>query len=96
MEITFSIPDELARQVASEGKEPARVALEALALEGYRAELLSESAVRQMLGFETRMQVHAFLKEHGVYLHYDVADLDQDQATAGRMRAKLQGTRPSD
>jgi hypothetical protein len=53
MEITIKIPDELARQVASEGKEPARVALEALALEGYRAEQLSESAVRQMLGFES-------------------------------------------
>jgi uncharacterized protein UPF0175 len=95
VEITINIPDELARQVASQGKEPARVALEALALEGYRAELLSESAVRQMLGFETRMQVHAFLKEHGVYLHYDVADLDQDQATAGRMRAKLKNPGPS-
>jgi hypothetical protein len=46
------------------------------ALEGYRTELLSESAVRQMLGFQTRMEVHAFLKQHGVYLHYDVSDLE--------------------
>jgi len=95
MEIILNIPDELARRVAPEGKEPARVALEALALEGYRTELLSESGVRQMLGFETRMEVHAFLKEHGVYLHYDVSDLDQDQATARRIRAKLQDSRPS-
>jgi hypothetical protein len=35
MEITLSIPAELARQVPSQGKQPARVALEALALEGY-------------------------------------------------------------
>lgn len=90
MEITLNIPDELARQVASEGKDPARVALEALALEGYRTKRLSESAMRQMLGFETRMQVHAFLKEHEVYLHYDVADLKQDEATAQRVRSKLQ------
>jgi hypothetical protein len=89
MQITLNIPDEIARQVASEGKDPARVALEALALEGYRSELLSESAVRQMLGLETRMQVHAFLKQHGVYLRYDAADLEQDQATAERLRAKL-------
>ena len=34
MEITLKIPDELAQRVASEGKEPARVALEVLALEG--------------------------------------------------------------
>ena len=95
MEITLNIPDELARQVASEGKDPARVALEALALEGYRTERLSESAVRQMLGFETRMEVHAFLKQHGVYIHYDVADLEQDQVTAGKFRGRLQDERTS-
>jgi len=60
-----------------------------VALEGYRTQLLSESAVRQMLGFETRMEVHAFLKEHRVYLHYDVADLEQDQAAAQKAREKL-------
>ena len=87
MEITLKIPDALARQVAAEGQDPARVALEALALEGYRTERLSESDVREMLGFETRMQVHAFLKQHGVYLHYDLADLEQDTATI-RERAR--------
>ena len=92
MQITLNIPDDLARQVASEGKDPARVALEALALEGYRTEMLSESAMRQMLGFQTRMEVHAFLKQHGVYLHYDVSDLQQDRATAQQVRSKLQGS----
>jgi hypothetical protein len=82
MEITLKIPDGLAQQVASEGKDPARVALEALALEGYRAQLLSESAVRQMLGFESRIQVHGFLKEHGVHLHYDLSDLNHDRVTS--------------
>jgi len=94
MEITLNIPDEVARKVTREGKDPARLALEALALEGYRTELLSESAVKQMLGFETRMEVHAFLKEHGVYLHYSVADLDQDKATAEQTRAKLPSLEP--
>jgi hypothetical protein len=61
-----------------------------LALEGYRAERLSESAVRQMLGFETRMEVHAFLKQHGVYLHYDLVDLEKDQVTTEKLRGRLQ------
>ena len=86
VEITLNIPDEFARHVTPEGSDPARVALEALALEGYRAERLTESAVRQMLGFETRMEVHAFLKQHGLYLHYDIADLDQDRITAKKLR----------
>jgi len=95
VEITLNIPDELARQVASEGKDPARVALEALALEGYRAERLSESAVRQILGLESRIQVHAFLKEHGIHLHYDVSDLDRDRVTSERLRAMRSGPESS-
>ena len=47
VEITINIPEELAHHVASEGKDPARVALEALAVEGYGRELLSESALRR-------------------------------------------------
>lgn len=88
MEIILNISDEVARQVAPEGKDPARIALEALALEGYRSERLSESSVREMLGFQTRMEVHAFLKQHGVYLHYDVGDLEQDEMAAEKLRRK--------
>jgi hypothetical protein len=95
VEITIKIPDEFARKITPEGSDPARIALEALALEGYRAERLSESAVRQMLGFETRMEVHAFLKQHGVYLHYDIADLEQDKVTAEKLRGRLQDEKPS-
>lgn len=95
MEITIKIPDELGNQVAREGKDPARVALEALALEGYRTERLSESSLRQMLGFQSRIEVHAFLKEHGVYLHYDVSDLKRDEETARRLRSKRHDSGPA-
>ena len=78
--------------MAPEGKDPARVALEALVLEGYRTELLLESALRQMLSFQTRMEVRAFLKQQGVYLHYHVSDLQQDRATAQQVRRKPQGS----
>ena len=70
--------------MATEHKEPARLAVEAAALEGYGSERLSESEVRQMLGFGTRMQVHAFLKENGVYLHYDIEDLKKDLSPRNR------------
>ena len=95
MENIHKIPNELARQVASEGKDPARVALEGLALEGYRAERLSESAIRQMLGFESRIQIHAFLKERGVHLHNDLSDLDRDRVTFERSWAKRNGPEPT-
>jgi predicted HTH domain antitoxin len=78
MQVTVTIPDDLAAQLTAAGKDPARAALEALAVEGYRAGRLSENEVRVMLGYETRMQVHALLKEHDVYLNYSMSDLEQD------------------
>jgi hypothetical protein len=90
VQITLNIPDELATLISAGGKDLSRTALEALATEGYRSERLSESEIRHLLGFETRMEVHAFLKEHGAFLHYSLNDLDMDRESALRMRAKRQ------
>jgi Uncharacterised protein family (UPF0175) len=95
MDLTVQIPDELARRLSPVGADLARRTLEALALEGYRAELLTESDIRKLLGFETRMEVHGFLKEHGAFMHYTVEDLDHDSAvaldTARRHQSRQQG-----
>jgi hypothetical protein len=88
MQVTFDIPDNIAAQIIAEGKDPARAALEALAVEGYRTEQLSESEVRQMLGYETRMEVHALLKEHGAYLQYTMGDLQMDIAASDKLHAQ--------
>ena len=85
MQVTLDIPDSLAEQLIAAGKDPARAALEALAVEGYRTQQLSENEVRVMLGYETRMQVHALLKEHDVYLNYSMSDLEQDIRTSDRL-----------
>ncbi len=82
MTITVEIPDILAGLLSAEGKDPGRAVLEAMALEGYRTEQLTEADLKELLGFETRMEVHEFLKHHGVFLHYTVEDLDRDVATA--------------
>jgi Uncharacterised protein family (UPF0175) len=88
MNITLDIPDSAAAVLtASAGPDPARALLEAYALEGYRNQVLGESAVRRLLGFETRLEVHAFLKEHGVYLHYSQEDLEHDLAEVHRYLA---------
>jgi predicted HTH domain antitoxin len=55
-----------------------RRSLEAIAVEAYRTGALSESQIRRLLGFETRFQVHALLKEHQVPLRYTAADLETD------------------
>jgi hypothetical protein len=63
-------------------RTPARAALE-----GYRSRRLGESAVRRLLGFGTRMEVHGFLKEHGVYLNYSMEDLEHDIHESDRILA---------
>lgn len=82
MEISLKIPDDIARELTAEGTDLSRAALEALALEGYRARVLFESDLCRMLGFESGLDVHAFLKEHGVYLQYGLAELERDEAAA--------------
>jgi hypothetical protein len=77
--ITVSLPEDIANHLAAGPGDLSRAALEGLALEGYRTGKLSSAQVRRMLGFATRIQVHAFLKEHGVFLHYGPDDLEQDR-----------------
>jgi hypothetical protein len=82
MQITIEIPDMIAGWLAGAGRDPARALLEAFALEGYRRQDLGESAVRRLLGFETREEAHGFLKQHGAFLPYTVEDAERDTAVA--------------
>ena len=88
MRIIFGLPDDSAQHVAGRGEDPARTALEALALDGYRSRTFSEDQLRRMLGFETRIEVHAFLKCHDVYLNYTSRDLEED---CGKLLSVLPG-----
>jgi predicted HTH domain antitoxin len=75
--------------LAASGNRPERAALEAIALEAYRENKLSTGQLRRLLGCRTRMQVHAFLKEHGVYLRYGPADLEHDREAGDALQTPL-------
>lgn len=94
MQIAIEIPDNIAGMIAPD-RAPARAALEAIALEGYRSKRLGESAVRRLLGFTTRMQVHEFLKEHGLYIHYDMDDLEHDMREVDRVTGLMKARKSS-
>jgi hypothetical protein len=55
--ITLEIPDSAGAVLAASGQDPSRALLEAFALEGYRADRLSEYEVQQLLGFEYFEQI---------------------------------------
>ena len=82
MQVTLDIPDELAAHFEASGKTPARIALEALAIEGYRTWQLNESQVRGMLGYESRMEVWDLLAEHHVDRQIDEEYVRQEIAAS--------------
>jgi predicted HTH domain antitoxin len=80
-QITISLPDELLAAFSAPGQDLSRTALEALAIEAYRTRRISAALLRQLLGFQTRMEVDGFLKDHGVELEYTMEDLERDRET---------------
>ena len=82
MTIVLNLPEDIAKELSTQQGDLSRAALESLALEGYRAGHLSEEQVRRMLGFDSRFEVHIFLKQHHTYLNYTEADLAHDLAVA--------------
>jgi len=75
------IPDTIAPRLQETHPDLSRYVLECLALECYRSGILGEEGVRRLLNFETRFEVQALLKRHGVPLHYTLQDLEDDRAT---------------
>ena len=78
MTITLNLPEDIVKELTDQGEDISRTAVESLALEEYRLGRLGEEQIRRLLGFESRFQVHAFLKAHDTYLNYTQQDLDQD------------------
>jgi predicted HTH domain antitoxin len=80
MEVTLNIPDEVARQLVPEGGDLSRRALEALAIDGFRKQIIGLFQISQMLG-STRIEAEDFLGRNQVPLaDLTVADLDLDAA----------------
>ena len=88
MQVTFEIPDDMAGNLASNGQDPARAALEAVAIEGYRSGALSPYQTRRLLGFETRYELDGFLKAHNVWERaYGLEELERDRETLRHLEA---------
>ena len=87
MLITFELPEDIAQGLEAKWTDIPRAALESLALEAHRSNALSAAQLRRLLGFETRVQVDAFLKDHEVY-DFTAADFEQDRDTLRQVRAR--------
>ncbi len=85
--ITVELPEAVAA-LLGKSSNLSRTALESIALEAYRSNRLSTFQVRELLGFETRLELDAFLKVHKIELEYSFEDLEREQAALDRLLKK--------
>jgi hypothetical protein len=82
--VAIELPEDIASRFGRKD-ELARVALKALAAEGYRSGKLAHAEVQRMLGFPSRWETDAFLKQAGAYLDYTESDLEHDLETSRQL-----------
>jgi hypothetical protein len=66
MNIGIELPEDVAEALAHKWGDLSRYAAEILAVDGYRSGVLTAEQLHCMLSDRTRLQVKAFLAEHGV------------------------------
>jgi hypothetical protein len=84
MNLTLRIPDELAARLDTEG-DLERQALEALALESFRAGRISKDELARLLDLDGHDQVDGFFKTHDYFEPCSVDDINRDVATLARL-----------
>jgi predicted HTH domain antitoxin len=77
MQFTVELPDDLAAQMIPAGRDPARAALEDMAVEAYRAHRLTEHQLATLLGMD-RYELDGFLKQREVWLDYTMDDVRKE------------------
>jgi hypothetical protein len=66
MNIGIELPEDVAEALAHKWGDLSLYATEILAVEGYRSGVLTAEQLHRMLSARTRLQLEAFLAEHGL------------------------------
>jgi hypothetical protein len=82
--VAIELPEDIASRFGRQD-ELSSIALKALAAEGYRSGKLTHAEVQRMLGFASRWETDAFLKQAGAYLDYTESDLERDLETSRQL-----------
>lgn len=77
MKVALDIPEEIARRLSDRWADLPKQALEALAIQAYRSEVLTGAEVGSLLGL-SRWEVEDLLARSGASLHYSEADFEED------------------
>lgn len=77
MTVTLELPEDIAIHLSAMGQNLSRTVLEGFGVEQYRAGKLTQTQLRRLLGFRSRIEGDGFLKAHGVELEYGPEDLER-------------------
>jgi predicted HTH domain antitoxin len=78
VEISITLPDDVAHQLGAHWRDLPRRALEAFVAEAYEEAAITGLQAQEILGLRSRLELDTFLKRRGVFLDYDEEDLDAD------------------
>lgn len=81
MALTIDIPDDISEALEQRWGDLSKHVREALAIEAYAEDLLTQHQVGRLLGLASRFDVEAFFKRHGVSSGYTSNDLQDDVQT---------------
>jgi hypothetical protein len=93
VKIWLDLPDDIVAQLAHDGQDLSRAALEALAIDAYRMNRITGYQLCQLLDIPSRYELDAFLKLHGVALEYTIDDFEREGTTSARLWKKRQEER---
>lgn len=78
MQITIELPNDIAERLARRMSDLPRQTLEALAIEGYRSEVLSDEDVARLLHLSNK-EVEALLEKVNTYWYGTEASIEREQ-----------------
>jgi hypothetical protein len=85
MQVSIELPDDVVHELQDKWKDLSHHLLEATAAEGYRSGALTEWQVQRLLRFQTRLEVHRFLREHGAFLEYSPEEIEREIETSRQL-----------
>ena len=88
MDVCINVPDDVVHHMQTRWSDLSRGMLEVLAVEAYRAGVITEAEVQRMLNLPSRWEVDRFLKDAQAYIDYTDADLEQDIDAIRKLRSQ--------
>lgn len=96
MRVWIDLPEKAVRQLADEGQDLSKVALEALAVDAYRTNRITARQLCDLLDIPSRYELDGFLKRHGVPLEYSLEDFEREGTTSARLWEQREAERAAE